>query len=242
MTQTEIDWPARIATMQYAICNAGIRPWPYPHIVLPPGAISLASEMSANMPPNDAYVLLSDLGRVRAGLYASRRVITPEMAGKGEWEGAQFWRDCFAAFGSPDLAEMLLTMFAGIIAARITPGQNDIEADMLLVRDGNGYKIGPHTDSPKRLMSCLFYIGNDEIEAAECWGTSIYTPKDRTFRCAGGPHYPFDQFHRVATAPFVQGGGVIFAKTDNSFHGVEPIAVRPGAYRDVLLLDYRVKA
>lgn len=235
-----VNWPAAIARAQYAICNAGIKPWPYPHVILPPAAVDAAEVLAANMPDDKAFRKLHELGRVPPGMYESRRVVTPEMAGEGGWKNAELWRDAFAAFASPDLAEMILHMFGPIIQHRLRRGANDIEADMLLVRDGNGYKIGPHTDSPRRLVSCLFYLSTTGYSWRE-WGTSIYIPKDRAFRCGGGPHYPFEQFDRVAAAPFAIGGGVIFAKTDNSFHGVEPIDVPPGQHRDLLLLDYRIK-
>lgn len=239
---TSIDWTCEIVRAQYAIGNAGLRSWPYPHIVLAKGALALAGTLCAHLPDDSVYRPLSDLGRVPPGAYAARRVVTPEMAGNGDWPEAAFWRAAFAAFASADLAEMILQIFDPIIRARLPHSANGIEADLLLVRDGDGYKIGPHTDSPRRLVSCLFYLGDEKDEASvAAWGTTIYVPVQRSYRCRGGPHHGFENFHHVATAPFVLGGGVIFAKTDNSFHGVEPIAVASGRHRDLLLLDYRLK-
>ena len=58
--------------------------------------------------------------------------------------------------------------------------------------------------------------------------------------CPGGPHYPFERFERMATMPFVPNALFAFLKTDNSFHGVEPID-EPGIHRYLLLYDLRLR-
>jgi len=106
----------------------------------------------------------------------------------------------------------------------------DFTDETLLIRDMPGYKIGPHTDSPVKVISALFYlIGQEE--------TSLYTPKEKDFRCKGGPHYPFEKFNKVGTMKFKPNSMFAFLKTDNSFHGVEPTKHQ----RDVMLFDVRRK-
>lgn len=107
--------------------------------------------------------------------------------------------------------------------------------EILLIRDQPGYKIGPHTDSPVKVISALFYLPKDEsqIEA----GTSLYVPLKEGFTCAGGPHYKFEEFRKVETLPFKPNSLFAFLKTSSSFHGVEPyLGEKP---RDVLLYDIR---
>lgn len=106
----------------------------------------------------------------------------------------------------------------------------DFTDETLLVRDMPGYKIGPHTDSPKKVITALFYLRGQE-------GTSIYTPKEKGFTCKGGPHYEFEQFDKVATMPFKPNSMFAFLKSDKSFHGVETTQHQ----RDVLLFDIRRK-
>ncbi len=106
--------------------------------------------------------------------------------------------------------------------------------ETLLIRDEPGYQIGPHTDAPAKVATLLFYLPSDERLAGV--GTSLYTPKREGFRCAGGPHYPFEEFARAKTMPFRPNSLFAFAKTDRSFHGVEPWEV--GA-RHTLLYDVR---
>lgn len=92
-----------------------------------------------------------------------------------------------------------------------------------LVKDTQGYSIGPHTDASPKVISLLFYLPKDN--SREYMGTSIFVPKDRSFGCDGGPHYEFEDFEKVWTAPMRRNSMFGFWKTRNSFHGVEPIGV-----------------
>lgn len=105
--------------------------------------------------------------------------------------------------------------------------------DLRLIRDSKHYKIGPHTDARWKVLSLLFYL--PETDAHADAGTSLYVPKDGTFYCPGGPHYPFKPFRKVWTAPYVPNSCLGFYKTDHSFHGVEPIQTQ--FRRDVLLFN-----
>lgn len=111
----------------------------------------------------------------------------------------------------------------------------DLEDECLLIRDLAGYSIGPHTDSPKKVITVLFYLPKDDTDSDS--GTSIYEPKETGFCCAGGPHYPANKFNLVKTMPFKPNCAFAFLKTNNSFHGVEPW----NSTRDVLLYDIRIK-
>jgi hypothetical protein len=71
-------------------------------------------------------------------------------------------------------------------------------------------------------------------------GTSLYLPNDPNFTCPGGPHYPREQFSRLHTNPFLPNSMFAFFKTNNSFHGVEPVG-DPGTKRWLLLYDIFVR-
>ena len=109
--------------------------------------------------------------------------------------------------------------------------------EALLVQDYTTYSLGPHTDSPTKVLSFLFYLPADDSLAH--LGTSIYVPKDPRFTCPGGPHHPFEMFDRMMTMPFLPNTLFAFMKTQNSFHGVEPIQ-KAGVRRDLLLYDIKV--
>lgn len=97
---------------------------------------------------------------------------------------------------------------------------NGFTEDLLLIKDYEGYQIPPHTDSLSKVISALFYLPENDSMSEE--GTSLYVPKKEGFVCDTGRHYNFDDFEKVWTAPFKPNSCLIFARTDNSFHGVEP--------------------
>jgi len=101
--------------------------------------------------------------------------------------------------------------------------------EFLLIKDSPPYSIGPHTDSPARVLSLIAYIGEGQD------GTSLYKPKDPKFKCEGGPHHDRKKFKKVKTIPYHKNTALVFLKTDHSFHGVEPIK----SDRHVLLYDIR---
>jgi FkbM family methyltransferase len=160
--------------------------------------------------PEDAFQLLIDPSREYTPIEQSRNV-------KGYPQ--RFTAQCPLTL--PGLKQILCDKF-GV--------SGDFTDETLLIRDLPGYKIGPHTDSPVKVISALFYLNGQE-------GTSLYTPKNKEFRCKGGPHYSFDEFEKVGTMQFTPNSMFAFLKTDNSFHGVEPTSHQ----RDVMLFDVRRK-
>lgn len=101
------------------------------------------------------------------------------------------------------------------------------------IRDEEGYSIGPHTDTPRKVLSLLFYLP-DDFNNRDC-GTGIYVPDDHEKTCAGGPHHSFEGFSEVWRAPFVPNSCFGFWKTPNSWHAVEKISRK--IRRDVLLFN-----
>ena len=115
----------------------------------------------------------------------------------------------------------LLGKFEPYLTERLAEGEG-VVPDALLIRDRGNYSLGPHTDHPLRLVVLIIYLPLTDAEPH--LGTSIYVPKEDGFTCAGGPHYEHQMFHRAFTAPYKPNSALVFVKTDNSFHGVEPVA------------------
>lgn len=127
----------------------------------------------------------------------------------------------------------MLHLFPGEAQNKFGNGNALFSRDVRLIRDSKNYKIGPHTDTPTKVLSLLFYLPS-EPHYHEC-GTSVFVPREEGFTCAGGPHYGFDGFREVWRAPFFPNSCFGFWKTNNSFHGVNPLPVQ--FRRDVLLYN-----
>jgi hypothetical protein len=140
----------------------------------------------------------------------------------GEFEG---WIN-----GQPFLdrmAEKFGPFLAGTYAQRkaLVDGSTDgdvvrIGCRTLVTRDYGDFALGPHSDSPSKFITAIFYLPADDRFAA--FGTSIYRPKQPGFRSWKSTHYKHDLFEVVRTFPNVPNSLFVFMKSDISFHGVEP--------------------
>jgi len=107
--------------------------------------------------------------------------------------------------------------------------------ETVMLRDGPGYHIGPHTDTARKVVTALFYVTKDWTEAEH--GTTVYEPLTAGFTDPAGRHHAREGFKVKWTAPGKPGSMLAFARCDNSFHGAEPYTGK--ATRDILLFDTR---
>ena len=226
----------------YRIANAPISEYPYPHFYLEDVfPTQFYAELRANWPDSSSLVSLPDTGRVTKGLYEERFVLPLNAKGISRLseDRRAFWTEFGRWFMAPRFLTAMVDKFDRYVQARFGPeiDQVKFEADALVVRDHTNYKIGPHTDAPHRLLSLLFYCPDDDT--MKHLGTSIYVPLDPNFRCQGGRHHKHAQFQRIRTMEYKPNSLFAFFKTDNSFHGVEPISEQ-NIERDVLLYDIQI--
>jgi hypothetical protein len=226
----------------YRIANAPVREYPYPHVyaesVFPD---DFYAALRRNWPGPERLVSLAQTGRVTKGAY-EQRYIMPLVPAEIEAlpEGPrEFWRELAAWLLGERFLQTMVAKFSPYVAERFGGSLEGVYfgAESLVVRDRTDYSLGPHTDKANRLLSLLFYCPQDD--SARHLGTSLYVPRDPSFRCPGGPHYPRELFTRVTTMEYRPNTLFAFVKTDRSFHGVEPIG-EEGVLRDLLLYDIRV--
>jgi hypothetical protein len=228
--------------VQYQIANASLREFPFPHFfvnpVFPDG---FYRELRARLPQVSEYQRLDQTGTVPKGAYPERFVCSVEdMEEKESLAGAStFWAEFNSWLMSDRFTSLIMYKFRDGIAQRFGPeAEVRTRIDARLVRDFSNYAISPHTDQPLKLVSLLFYLPADESIVQ--LGTSIYAPKDPSFRCEGKGHHPFTLFSKVATMEFRPNSLFAFFKTDRAFHGVDRIA-EPGVIRDSLLYNIFVQ-
>ena len=212
----------------YSIINAPVRSYPYPHFytenVFPEG---FYREIISSLPQDDDFQTIHDSGRIVKSKVAKpdRHIITLRDGHLDNLNDGQkaFWSSLSAMINSEQLANVALHKFLPSLKERFGDSlpTRSFQPDAILIRDGSDYKLGPHSDAPHRALVLIFYL--PETEAHPELGTSIYRPKNSDFRCEGGPHHKFEDFHRVYTAPYVPNSLFGFVKTANSFHGVEPM-------------------
>ena len=225
----------------YRIGNAAVREYPFPHIYVPDiFPADFYPALLANLPPQDSLKTLSQLGRLTGIEYPERGVLplTPQTTAVLEPRQREFWERLRGWLLGRRFGDTMIGKFAPYLVQRFGDLRSlRFDQEGLIVRDRTNYALGPHTDTPSKVLSFLFYLPADASRAH--LGTSIYVPVEPGFVCNGGPHYPFDKFQRMRTMPYVPNALFAFMKTPNSFHGVEPIE-EPDVRRDLLLYDIRV--
>lgn len=233
--------------MQYVLNRIGEVPItenPFPHAVVDDVfPDSYYQEIQRHFPPPASMVPLPETGRT-SGAYRERLcvLLEPEALSRLAEPHRSFWVGLTGWLYHPDFINRVTRIFWPYVENRLAilrgrDGSVRVRGDGLVVSDRTNYAIGPHTDSPHRLMSFLFYLPVDS--SLKNYGTSLYQPKDPGFVCAGGPHHPFELFSRTSTLEFVPNRLFVFVKTERSFHGVEPI-VQPDIDRRLLIYNVRL--
>ena len=228
--------------VRYKIANVEVRPHPFPHFyvqqIFPE---DYYRELRARLPALERYTRIDETGTVAKGLYQARYVCaTTDLEEQESEQGAGgFWAELNTWMLGEAFAALMIDKFRPGIAARFGPDVTPrVDTDCRLVRDLTSYAIAPHTDTPSKLVSLLFYLPEDDRYRR--LGTSIFVPKQAGFRCEGTAHHDFAAFNKVATMEFLPNTLLGFLKTDRAFHGVDEIADQ-GVVRDLLLYNVYVK-
>lgn len=226
--------------LAYKVGNVPFNMFPYPHFYVPDVfPADFYRQIQQNLPDPDAMLPIEQVRKVKG--YKERFVFGMEdehlatlPAGK-----RAFWQDLRSWLVGANFQSLVLRKFQPFIDQRFA-GKSDVQFsdEALLVQDITNYKLGPHTDTPRKVITMLFYLPPDDSQCH--MGTSLYLPKDGEFTCPGGPHHDRENFVRLHTNPFLPNSLFAFFKTNNSFHGVEPVA-DPGCRRWLLLYDIYVR-
>jgi hypothetical protein len=221
----------------YRIANAAVLDYPFPHFY----ATSVFPEeyyraLRDRLPAADRYRRLDETGTVAKGAYPERTVCSlSEVEESASADGGPFWRELEEWIMSDRFAGLLMEKFRAPIRSRFGDHVRlSLRRDCRLVRDRTNYALGPHTDTPGKLVALLFYLPGDDRLARH--GTSIYVPRDPAFRSDGHGHLQRHAFSLAATMPFRPNSVFGFVRTDRSFHGVERFDA-PDVVRDLLLYN-----
>ena len=104
----------------------------------------------------------------------------------------------------------------------------------------NGGNIIPHTDAPTKLVTLVISFVEDGEWDAASWGggTSMVAPKDRTrIYNHHNKYMPFEEIEVLKTFPFNPNQCVLFIKTYNSWHSVQPMVGPEEALRKTLTVN-----
>ncbi|MCW5575847.1 MAG: hypothetical protein KIT13_07095 [Burkholderiales bacterium] len=222
--------------LAYKVGNVPFGMFPYPHFYIPEVfPADFYRQLQQNLPDPAAMRPIEEVRAVKG--YKERFVLglnDRDLAALPADKRA-FWSEFAGWLVGSNFRSLVLRKFQSYIDQRFA-GQSGVEVydEALLVQDVTNYKLGPHTDAPRKVVTMLFYLPPDDSQ--KHLGTSMYLPDDPAFTCQGGPHHDRGKFALLHTNPFLPNSLFAFFKTDNSFHGVEPVA-DPDCRRWLLLYD-----
>jgi hypothetical protein len=227
-------------SLAYKVGNVPFSMFPCPHFYVPDiFPADFYSRLQRNLPDPEAMRPIEEVRRLKGykerfvlGLKEKDLQVLPE-------DKRAFWTEFTAWLVGSGFRSLVLRKFQPFINQRFAD-MNAVEFydEALLVQDITNYQLGPHTDAPRKVVTMLFYLPADESQRH--LGTSLYLPNDPAFTCPGGPHHDRGEFSLLHTNPFVPNSLFAFFKTNNSFHGVEPVA-DPDCRRWLLLYDIFVR-
>lgn len=139
-----------------------------------------------------------------------------------------FWKDIVTLFLETDwFVNLIIEKYRSYFEIRFGDIINSesfislFRRELFLQRHDSGYYIGPHTDIPTRVFTCIFAFADRE-GYEEC-GTKLLVHNDPLVRCWGNNHYSPDDFITVKLAPYKPNSFLLFFKTRQSFHAVDLI-------------------
>lgn len=140
----------------------------------------------------------------------------------------QFWNEIKSCFLEdnwfPDLVRRTYPIFFRLRFGDLVDDADFsglFRRELFLQRHEPGYYIGPHTDIPTRVFTCIFALAREA--GFEEFGTELLAPKDRLARCWGSDHYGPENFTLKKIAPYKPNNLLLFFKTRHSFHAVRSI-------------------
>ena len=196
----------------------------------------LFEQILAHWPDEGFFTAFPETGRVPRGRYEQRKVcvLNTHTFNKLDSNPLMLWQKLKINLADRSFANSLFKLLSKGESTTSTELPASAEVDLILAEDYHGYEIGPHTDSPSKIFSALIYID----ASSSSLGTSIYTPKGRRTYSASNTHYKKGAFVEIERLSFVPNKLAAFLRTDNSFHGVEPMSNSSGFRRLIIYTCY----
>src|SRR3954464_288478 len=159
--------------LAYKVGNAELSLFPYPHFFVQNVFPSdFYAEIQANLPDPAALLPIAEVRPVKG--YKERYVF--DFAGPQfnalPREKQAFWSGMHKWLLGGRFGQLVIEKFRPFIAQRFGNDPNlELYDEGLLVQDITNYSLGPHTDSPRKVITFLFYLPRDDSQRH--LGTSI---------------------------------------------------------------------
>jgi len=149
---------------------------------------------------------------------------------------AEFWDTFQHHLNNPAFSSQLLDAIIPVNLAKEKGHQPSLHLTTVLIRDSDGYSIGPHLDRPSRVFTILAYL--PEHQGLNACGTRLYVPKnpqDQDRLLKNGQPQAWSNFFEVKTIDFVSNRAFVLPRTAEAWHGVSPVKGSQGQRKLIII-------
>ncbi|MCR9076598.1 MAG: 2OG-Fe(II) oxygenase, partial [bacterium] len=216
-----VDDAAHVA---YRLTNSQKRPWPYAHMILDDVLPrDLFEALRSIEIPADAWTRHASYDddarneRFRYSVSVSAKELETESAVD------PLLIHTYQVLTHPFATQAMAGAFSKELLAAFGTTALPMRCGLTFNEDRSGYELLPHTDVAYKAITLLIYLADDG--ANPDLGTEIFVRSPHTRPTEDPMHQRYYRSHflKVATAPYRANSGLIFAPTEQSFHGVSRV-------------------
>ena len=149
---------------------------------------------------------------------------------------AEFWETFQHHLNTPAFSSQLLDAIVPANSAKEKDQHPSLHLTAVLIRDSDGYSVGPHIDRPNRVFTILAYL--PERQRLHACGTRLYVPKnpqDQDRFLKNGQTQGWADFFEVKAIDFVSNRAFVLPRTAEAWHGVSPVKGSQGQRKMILI-------
>lgn len=149
---------------------------------------------------------------------------------------AEFWDTFQHHLNNPAFSSQLLDAIIPAHLAKEKDRHPSVHLTTVLIRDSDGYSIGPHLDPPSRVFTILAYL--PEHQGLNACGTRLYVPKnpqDQDRFPKNGKPQGWSNFFEVKTIDFVSNRAFVLPRTTEAWHGVPTVQASQGQRKLIII-------
>ena len=208
-----------LAHAEYTLRTTTLQTWPFRHAVVEPVFPRwYYQQLITNFPEQSAFTPINEYHPDRGGLFLTDRGDGTTDLDRIEGDTHAFWTDFVDRFCTERFRRVLLETVAGPESAAANLSRTRSLVHLSL--DQGGYKIDPHTDIDRKVVTAVIYLPDYGDERVAPYGTSVLVEKPGT---TIENEQDWDRYEVARTASFAANTMFTFARADNSWHAVKPV-------------------
>lgn len=208
-----------LAYAEYSVRNADVNRWPFRHAIIE-GLFSDSyyRQLLDHFPAQEFFEPLNAYHPDRGAVFLTDRGDGTDDISKLPKENQIFWQQFVDCFATDRFRAALLETIGGPGCAERFRARTRSLVHLSL--DRGGYKIDPHTDIDRKIVTAVIYLPEYGDRVVEPYGTSVLVERPDP---VDDNEQRWDNYEIARTAKFRPNTLFTFERADHSWHGVQPV-------------------